>query len=132
MHLAGLVIELATAERAANHLRIYRRRSLRHQVERELEPCQKFSPITTRKKLQQIAILDRDASKARVAAQRTLDQELQRRLIERLQSKDSCARQQWRDYFERWILRRCADQRNPAFLDCRQQSILLCFVEAMD
>jgi hypothetical protein len=51
---------------------------------------------------------------------------------ERVQYEDPRAREQRRIHFERWVLRRRADQRDRAVLDVGQDRILLRLVEAMD
>src|ERR1700674_4470670 len=52
--------------------------------------------------------------------------------VERIQDQHTAARQQGADYFERRIFSRSANQRDGSILDRWQQSVLLCFVEAMN
>ena len=51
---------------------------------------------------------------------------------QRLEAIDPQAREQGRVHLEVWVLRRGADERDGAFFDMRQQSILLSLVEAVD
>src|SRR5262245_63992135 len=72
------------------------------------------------------------AQAALFVRQGALDDGLDLLPAERLEGEDLAAAEERRVDREEWVLRRGTDQDNPAFLNIRQQDILLCPVEAMN
>ncbi|GIU89526.1 MAG: hypothetical protein KatS3mg010_0625 [Acidimicrobiia bacterium] len=64
-------------------------------------------------------------------AQRAVEQLLELRVAERLQPEQRAARQQWSGEREERVLGRRADEDEQAFLDEREQHVLLCAAEAV-